>query len=295
MHRSVLLEETLAAVAPRAGGSYADVTLGGGGHAEEVLERSGPDGRLFGVDRDPEALAAARARLARFGDRARCVHGSFGALPALMSAHGIDHFDGVIADVGVSSHQLDARERGFSFRFEGPLDMRMDPTQGPTALELIEETAEEDLANLIFEYGEERKSRRIAHAIKQAAARDELATTEDLRRVVHRAMGGKRQRIDPATRTFQALRIAVNGELDELRALTLSLPDVLADDGVGAIISFHSLEDRIVKRAFRGDARLRPLTKRPVIAEDEERDANPRSRSAKLRAARRLPRAEDAS
>ncbi len=202
----------------------------------------------------------------------------------------------MIADVGVSSHQLDARERGFSFRHEGPLDMRMDPTQGPTALELIEETEEEDLANLIFEYGEERKSRRVARAIKEAAEREELVTTEDLRRAVHRAMGGsKRQRIDPATRTFQALRIAVNGELDELRALTLALPDVLADDGVGAIISFHSLEDRIVKRAFRGDARLRPLTKRPVIAQDEERDANPRSRSAKLRAARRLPRAEDAS
>lgn len=289
-HQTVMSTETLDAVAPESRGIYADVTLGGGGHAEALLERSSPEGRLFGVDRDPAALDAARTRLERFGERATLVHGRFGDLPSLLEQHGIDHLDGLVADVGVSSHQLDVAARGFSFRNEGPLDMRMDPTRGETAKECIERTDEDDLANLIYELGEERKSRRIARALKDAADRGAMETTEDLRTAVHKAVGGRRGRIDPATRTFQALRIAVNAELDELRALTEALPGVLSDGGVAALISFHSLEDRIVKRAFRGDRRLQPLTKRPLIASDEEREANPRSRSAKLRAARRLPR-----
>lgn len=292
-HVSVMLDETIAAIAPRAGGVYADATLGGGGHAEAILERSAPDGRLLGLDRDPNALRAARERLARFGDRATCVHAEFADLSRVLSEHQIAQLDGLVADVGVSSPQLDDAERGFSFRDSGPLDMRMDPTRGETAKELIARLEVDELADVIYEYGEERRSRPIARSIKNAEEKGELDTTEDLRRAVHRVMRG-RSRIDHATRTFQALRIAVNRELDQLDALTKQIPDVLRDGGVACIISFHSLEDRIVKRAFRGDARLQPLTKKPQIAGDEERARNPRSRPAKLRAARRLPREEDA-
>lgn len=292
-HVSVMLDETIAAIAPRSGGVYADATLGGGGHAEAILEQSAPDGRLVGLDRDPNALRAARERLARFGDRATCVHAEFADLARVLSDHDIAELDGLVADVGVSSPQLDDAERGFSFRDSGPLDMRMDPTRGETAKQLIARLEVEELADVIYEYGEERRSRPIARSIKNAEAAGELETTADLRRAVHRVMRG-RSRIDHATRTFQALRIAVNRELDQLDALTKRIPDVLRDGGVACIISFHSLEDRIVKRAFRRDARMQPLTKRPQVAGDEERARNPRSRPAKLRAARRLPRSEDA-
>jgi 16S rRNA (cytosine1402-N4)-methyltransferase len=290
VHESVLLEETLDALAPRSGGLYCDATLGGGGHSEAILERSAPDGRLIGVDRDPLALAAARERLAAHGDRVTFVHGSFGTLPALLDELGVGRVDGLLADVGVSSPQLDDPSRGFSFRQSGPLDMRMDTTRGLTAKELIDEQDAESLANLIYEYGEERRSRPIARSILKLRDAGELETTDDLRRAVIRVTGPKRGRIDPATRTFQALRIAVNDELGELEALCGFAADLLNDDGVVALISFHSLEDRIVKWAFRGDEALKPLTKKPVQASDEEKQRNPRARTAKLRAARRLPR-----
>lgn len=290
-HRSVMLEETLAAIAPRSGGVYADATLGGGGHAEGILERSAPDGRLIGVDRDPAALAAAGARLERFGDRVTLVHGAFGRIGEVLAEVGTPRVDGIVADLGVSSPQLDEAGRGFSFRNEGPLDMRMDPTSGPTVLELIEDLGERELADVIYQLGEERKSRPIARSIKKSLEADELHTTEDLRKAVVRAIGPQRRGgIDPATRTFQALRIAVNDELGQLDALLQQLPDVLADDGVAVIISFHSLEDRKAKRFFRGAETLSPLTKRPVLATEEEQRENPRARSAKLRAARRLKR-----
>lgn len=289
-HRTVLLRETLDALEPRDGGVYADATLGGGGHAEAILERSSPTGRLLGLDRDPAALAAARARLSRFGARATLVHGEFAHLARLLAEAGAPRVDGLVADLGVSSPQLDDAARGFSFREDGPLDMRMDPSGGSTAAELVARLDAEELADVIFELGEERRSRRIARAIKDADARGELHTTDDLKRAVARAVGGRRGRIDPATRTFQALRIAVNSEIEQLDALVRDLPEVLEDGGVAAIISFHSLEDRVVKRAFRADARLSPLTKKPVVAGEDERRDNPRSRSAKLRAARRTPR-----
>ncbi|MEM1417988.1 MAG: 16S rRNA (cytosine(1402)-N(4))-methyltransferase RsmH [Myxococcota bacterium] len=293
-HRTVLRDETLAALAPRAGGRYADLTLGFAGHAEAILEASGPDGRLLGFDRDPNALAFAGERLAIFGERVQLVHERFGALQQILALRGEAaeplRLDGLVADLGVSSPQLDEPERGFSFREDGPLDMRMDPTRGETAKELIERLSEAALADVIYTLGEERRSRPIARNLKQQAAEGRLETTGDLRRAVWRVYGGRRGRIDPATRTFQALRIAVNGELDELDALLEALPRVLADGGVAAIISFHSLEDRAVKHAFKGSAELRPLTKKPVVASEAERDANPRARSAKLRAARRLPR-----
>lgn len=294
-HRSVMLAETLEALDPRAGRVYADVTLGGGGHAEGILERSAPDGRVIGVDRDEAALEAAKVRLARFGDRITLVHGAFAELGRILEGAGVSRVHGLVADLGVSSPQLDRAERGFSFRAEGPLDMRMDPSRGETALELIARLGERELADALYQLGEERRSRPIARSIKNALADGELRTTDDLRRAVVRAVGPRRGGgIDPATRTFQALRIAVNDELGQLDALLAHLPDVLEDDGVAAIISFHSLEDRRVKYAFRESDVLAPLTKKPRIAGDEEQRENPRARSAKLRAARRIPREEAA-
>jgi 16S rRNA (cytosine1402-N4)-methyltransferase len=289
-HVTVLPVETVAFVAPASGGIYVDCTLGGGGHAERILEASSPDGQLIGIDRDQRALDAARKRLERFGSRAKFAHAPFGDLAEVLDTLGIAAVHGIVADLGVSSPQLDDAERGFSIMRDGPLDMRMDPTSGESALELIERLEEDELANVIFEYGEERKSRGVARSIKAALRAGQLATTDDLARAVRRVVGPRKGRIDPATRTFQGLRIAVNGELDELRSLCATAPDRLHDGGVLAIISFHSLEDRIVKHGFREDARLTVLTKKPCEAGDAELAENPRSRSAKLRAARRNPR-----
>ncbi|HEY8427729.1 MAG TPA: 16S rRNA (cytosine(1402)-N(4))-methyltransferase RsmH [Sandaracinaceae bacterium] len=294
-HRTVMLEETLAAIDPRAGRVYADVTVGGGGHAEGILERSAPDGRLVALDRDPSALEAASARLARFGERVTMVHATFADLGRVLEDAGVSRVHGLVADLGVSSPQLDRPDRGFSFRFEGPLDMRMDPSAGETALELIARLDERELADLLYQLGEERRSRAIARSIKRALEAGELATTQDLRRAVVRAVGPRKSGgLDPATRTFQALRIAVNDELGQLDALLAQLPDVLEDGGVAAILSFHSLEDRRVKRCFRESDVLVPLTKKPVVPSDDEQRENPRARSAKLRAARRVPREEAA-
>ncbi len=292
-HAPVLLEETLHWLAPRSGGRYVDCTLGAGGHAEAVLEASAPDGRLLGVDRDEEALEVAARRLARFGDRVHLCHAPFSALPRVMGEAGWRCCDGLIADLGVSSMQLDRPERGFSFTREGPLDMRMDRSRGRGVLEWLRRTPEPRLAQVLRDYGEERRARRVARVLKEAVRSGGLRSTRDLRRVVLSVLGAPRGgRIDPATRTFQALRIAVNDELGELRALVGTLPEVLGDGGVAVLISFHSLEDRIVKHAFREEERLDVLTRRPVTASEAERSCNPRSRSAKLRAARRRPRAE---
>lgn len=287
-HTPVLLGEVLEQLAPTSGRTYADVTLGGGGHARAILERSAPDGRVVGTDRDPSALKAAAAALADFGERAILRKARIRDLRDVLSSLEIDCVDGVLADLGVSSAQLDQQDRGFSIAKEGPIDMRMDPTEGDTALDVIGYSNAEELANLIYRYGEEHRSRRIARSLRQAYEEGELETTSDLRRAVHRATGPRRGRIDPATKTFQALRIAVNDELGELEALLDMLPDVLHVGGVVAVISFHSLEDRMVKHAFRDSEHLAPLTKRPITASDDERESNPRSRSAKLRAARRV-------
>jgi 16S rRNA (cytosine1402-N4)-methyltransferase len=287
-HTPVLLDEVLEQLAPEAGGVYADVTLGGGGHARAILERSGPTGRLIGTDRDPSALEAAAAALEAFGDRMTLRKARIRDLKEVLASLGVEHVDGLVADLGVSSAQLDQRERGFSWANEGPIDMRMDPTEGETALDLIGACDAEELANVIYRYGEEHRSRKIARSLRRSYEDGKLETTADLQRAVHRATGPRRGRIDSATKTFQALRIAVNDELGELEALLQQLPDVLRIGGVVAVISFHSLEDRMVKHAFRDSEYLSPMTKRPIIASQEERESNPRSRSAKLRAARRV-------
>lgn len=287
-HTPVLLEEVLEQLEPVAGGVYADVTIGGGGHAKAILEHSAPDGRLIGTDRDPSALEAASALLAQFAERATLRKARIRELPEVLTSLDIEHVDGVLADLGVSSAQLDRAERGFSLAKDGPIDMRMDPSEGETALDLIGHSDTDELANVIYRYGEERRSRKIARSLRRAYEEGELETTGDLRRAVHRATGPRRGRIDPATKTFQALRIAVNDELGELEALLQQAPGVLRTGGVVAVISFHSLEDRMVKHAFRDSEHLSPLTKRPIVASDEERHSNPRSRSAKLRAARRV-------
>lgn len=293
VHRTVMLRETVDGVLPAPGRIYVDATLGGGGHTEALLEASAPDGKVYATDRDPAALEAAAARLARFGDRVVLMHSPFSEIRERLAEHGVTRVHGLIADLGVSSPQLDHAERGFSFARPGPLDMRMDPTSGESLLEMLQTLSVEALADVIYEFGDERKSRPIARSIKAAVERNELETTEDLRRAIVRVLGPKRSGVDPATRTFQGLRIAVNRELTELTALLEMLGDLLEDGARAAIISFHSGEDRLVKHAFRDDARLKPLTKRPLEAGEQEQSENPRSRSAKLRIAQRVMRGEE--
>lgn len=272
------------------GQTVVDATVGMGGHAERIASRLGPSGRLIAIDRDPHALAQARARVS--GCRADFLHGTFGRLRMMLDELGVPEVDAVLADLGVSSPQLDVAERGFSFRREGPLDMRMDPAGGPTAAELLATLSERDLAWIFWEYGEERYSRRIAKRIVEARSRDPLRTTTQLaelvRGVVPRSRSARKggaPAVDPATRVFQALRIAVNDELGELDSLLASLPVCVRAGGRAVVVSFHSLEDRRVKHAFRNRDLWEILTKSPMTASEEETQANPRARSAKLRAA----------
>ncbi len=288
VHETVMRAEVVRALAPTEG-VYVDATVGGGGHTEAILEAHA-GARVVALDRDPSALEASKARLAKFGDRVTFVATDFGSVKDALASVGIEKVNGLCADLGVSSPQLDEAARGMSFRREGPIDMRMDPTSGETALELIDRLSDDQLADVIFQYGEEKRSRRIARSVKRALGEQKLHTTLDLRRAIVRAVGPVRVGgVDPATRTFQALRIAVNRELEQLEDLIASLPSLVAPEGIVAILTFHSLEDRIVKRAFRVRELWEPLTKKPQLATDEETGVNPRSRSAKLRAARRLP------
>lgn len=294
VHATVMKAAVTEALAPRAG-LYVDATVGGGGHTEALLEMHA-ETQVIALDRDDMALDAARTRLERFGSRVRFVKTPFGRIAEALASLGVERVNGVCADLGVSSPQLDDASRGMSFRREGPIDMRMDPSEGEeTALELIARVDDDELANIIFQYGDERRSRRIARSVKRALSDNQLVTTLDLRRAIVRAVGPVRVGgVDPATRTFQALRIAVNRELEELERLLAALPSILEPGGISAILSFHSLEDRLVKRAFQAKDTWRPLTKKPVVASDEESATNPRSRSAKLRAASRLS-AEEAA
>jgi 16S rRNA (cytosine1402-N4)-methyltransferase len=294
LHRPVLLAETMELLQVRPGGLYVDGTLGLAGHAREILRLSEPDGRLLGVDRDTEALALAKEALLPAGTRARLVHADYREIPALLAGRSAD---GILLDLGVSSLQLDRRERGFSFQAEGPLDMRMDQSQGETAGELLRRLDETELETIIRDYGEERYARRIARAIVEARDRGELDSTGALGTIVARAMPRHEWHKNPATRTFQALRIAVNQELTQIERLLDQMADCLRPGGRLCIIAFHSLEDRIVKRRLRelagrggtgAPARVRLLNKHVIVAGDEERERNPRARSAKLRAAERI-------
>lgn len=291
-HATVMRDELVAGVLAggdgEEGGIIVDATLGGAGHAEAILEAD-PHVRLIGIDRDEDARAAARARLARFGDRVTIVHAAFSELRAVLTDLNVPHVRGVCADLGVSSPQLDRADRGMSFRHDGPIDMRMDRSRGETALEMIARLEDDELADVLFKFGDERRSRRIARSVKKACDEGELQTTLDLRRAVVRAVGPVRVGgVDPATRTFQALRIAVNGELSELDALLGALPSVLIPGGVASLISFHSLEDRAVKQTFVRNETWSPLHKKPMTPSDEECVLNARARSAKLRSARYL-------
>ncbi len=283
-HVSVLLAEALELLAVRPGGLWVDGTVGLGGHAAAILLASAPDGRLLGLDRDGETLARARARLEEFAPRTRLEQGDFRSLPERLAGQ---EADGILLDLGVSSAQLDDPARGFSFRAEGPLDMRMDRSAGATAAELVEGMREQELADLIYEYGEERASRRIARAIVRARDEQPIESTLRLAEIVRRAAGrSRRPGLDPATRTFQALRIRVNQELDGLGAALLAAALCLARGGRLAVIAFHSLEDRIVKQSFRSLAGrgFALLTRKPVRPGPLETRRNPRSRSARLRA-----------
>ena len=257
-------------------GTVIDMTLGAGGHAEALLEAGVQ--RLIGIDRDPDAVEIATSRLSRFGDRFTAVRTRFSQLPA------VNRVDGVLWDLGVSSMQLDRTERGFSYRNDGPLDMRME-AEGESAMDIVNTAPEEELARILFEFGEERRSRRVAAAIVRARTRSPITTTGELARVVAGALGARRGGPHPARRTFQALRIAVNRELEDL---ALSLPraaEALAPGGRIVAISYHSLEDRIVKRFVNERDDLEPLTKKPLRPSKREQERNPRSRAAKLRAA----------
>ena len=290
-HEPVMVAEVLDLLQPSRGGLFVDCTVGLGGHSRALLEAGAS--RVLGVDRDLSALTIARETLAAFGDRVELVHADYRELDRVLTERGIDRVAGILADLGVSSMQFDADGRGFSFRRDEPLDMRMDQSRGPSVADLLRDVDETELADVIYRFGEERASRRVARAIVHARRESPIETTGRLGAVVRRAVPHKgHQRIDPATRTFQALRIWVNRELDGLDAFLAAAARRLVANARLAVITFHSLEDRIVKHTFRAMAQagqgLRILTKRPLVPADEEVARNPRARSAKLRAIERF-------
>ncbi len=304
-HIPVLAREVVDALNPRDGGRYVDGTFGGGGYTAGLLDRA--DCEVIAIDRDPDAVAAGQALAQRYAPRLRVIEGRFGDMVELLSAEGVSEVDGVALDLGVSSMQFDQAERGFSFRASGPLDMRMEK-RGPSAADLVNDAEEAELADIFWRYGEERKSRRVAHAIVERRRQKRIETTGELAEIVRRAVGpSAKDESDPATRTFQALRIAVNDELGELERGLAAAETVLAPGGRLAVVSFHSLEDRAVKEFVRARsgrvpspsrhappaaethaATLRDLTRRPVVPNEAEVAANPRARSARLRIAEKL-------
>ncbi|MBU3932092.1 MAG: 16S rRNA (cytosine(1402)-N(4))-methyltransferase RsmH [Proteobacteria bacterium] len=307
-HKPVMVGEVVASLRCRAGTIYVDGTVGGGGHAAAILENTAPDGLLIGIDDDGDAIREAGIRLASFGDRKILVKGNFADMETILAGMNIGKVDGILLDLGVSSHQLDTADRGFSFTLDAPLDMRMDRSLGISACDLIHTLSADELERIIREYGEERMAGRIARAIAESRNLSPLRTTADLAGAVVRALPGRRgpARIHPATRTFQALRIAVNDELANLYRATAFGVERLKEGGRFSVISFHSLEDRIVKNAFRAGEKgclcppdlpvcacgrkptLKVLTRKPVVPGEEEIRENPRARSAKLRTAERI-------
>ena len=304
-HRPVLVDEVLRLLDPKPNGVYIDCTLGGGGHAEAILERSAPDGILYGLDRDAEAIAFASARLERFGKRFVAVHSSFGDIRRALSAREPGSINGILLDLGVSSHQLNETSRGFSFQSESRLDFRMDLSQTIDGWTVVNSYPEERLSDIIFSYGEERFARRIAKKIAASREQKKIDTTRELADVVESAVGG-RMLVKSLARVFQGIRIEVNDELGQLQKALAGSLEMLAPGGTIAVIAYHSLEDRIVKQYFRTEAqdlirsgnkhlpdmpvepKMRVLTKRPLTASSKELSENPRSRSAKLRAATKI-------
>ena len=282
-HTPVLAEQVIQFLNPRPGGFFIDATVGAGGHSRVILELTAPDGKLLAIDQDESALTQAGQELAVFGPRVVFVHANFREVAQFAAAHGFSGCDGVLADIGISSMMVDDPSRGFSFMREGPLDMRMDRTQPLTAAEVVNRFSEKDIAGILFHYGEERRSRAIARSIVRGRP---LQSTADLVRAIERVTGRPRYgRIHPATRTFQALRIFVNDEFRNLEMFVDSSMHAVRSGGRIVVITFHSLEDRIVKQKFRAPAVPgRVLTKKVVTASEEELQRNPRSRSAKLRA-----------
>ncbi len=307
-HIPILRETVVALLAPQRGGVFVDGTLGGGGHAEAVLERLPKGGRLYGIDRDGAAIEAASRRLAPYGEAFTAIHGNFFDMKRLLAQCGVMEVDGILLDLGVSSHQLDTPQRGFSYREDAPLDMRMDPSAPLSAYDVVNGYSAETLARILKEYGEERYASRIANAIVQRRAEAPLNSTMELAELVKRALPApaRREAQHPARRTFQALRIEVNGELAGLAEALTDAHDLLRPGGVLAVITFHSLEDRIVKQLFRTfehpctcdphapvctcgkKPTVRALTKKPIMADETELEANPRAHSAKLRAIEKL-------
>jgi len=283
-HVSVLFQKVIEYLAPHPSGRYIDATLGAGGHAAGILDASAPTGRLLGLDADPAALVIAAANLSDYGNRATLVHSNFERLREVAAANDFFPADGILVDLGLSSMQLADAARGFSFLSDGALDMRFSPDTETTAADLINSLDEKELADLIFEYGEEHASRRIARAILQGRP---ITTAAQLANVIERAVG-RHGRLHPATRTFQALRIAVNREIEALQSVLPQIAETLAPRGRVAVISFHSLEDRLVKNFVRESENLHVLTKHPARPTHEEVVANPRSRSAKLRVAEKI-------
>ena len=283
-HTPVLLKEVVAQLQPHDGGVYVDATVGGGGHATEVLHASVPDGRLIGLDWDDEALAASREKLSEWGARVKLVRANFAELEEALMNVGVTAVDGIVFDLGVSSRQFDEPTRGFSFQHEGALDMRMDRRQGTPASEILRTASERELADIFYLYGEERRSRAIARRIVAERLRTPIETTTQLANLLGPRIG----KIHPATRVFQALRIYVNDELENLKRGLEAGARVLKSGGRMAVISFHSLEDRIVKRYFRETSTLQIITRKPVTATEEELKRNPRARSAKLRVAEKI-------
>lgn len=308
-HQPVLMNQTLNSLKLRPGGVYLDGTLGGGGHTEAILQATEPDGKVIGLDQDDEALAAASQRLKPFGERFCPIRANFAEMEQVLAAEGIAGLDGVLLDIGVSSHQLDEPDRGFSYMQDGPLDMRMDRRGGQTAADLVAELSESELANLIYRYGEEKFSRRIARRIVEQRAQTPIESTKQLAELISSAIPAAQRRKEkqhPAKRTFQALRIAVNDELGVLERGLVAAFASLKSGGRLSVITFHSLEDRIVKNYFAGLAKgcecppefpvcvcgKQPqallITRRPQTATEDELQSNPRARSAKLRTVEKL-------
>jgi 16S rRNA (cytosine1402-N4)-methyltransferase len=289
LHAPVMTREVLAFLQPEKGGLFVDCTVGLGGHALALLEAGAT--KVIGLDRDPAALALARETLSKYSERVELVHSDYRAIASVLDARGVQRVDGTLTDMGMSSYQLDAEGRGFSFQREDPLDMRMDTTTGPTAADMLRDAPEADIADVIYQFGEERFSRRIARAIVYARESSPLETTAQLASIVRRAVPRRGfSRIDPATRTFQALRIWVNRELENIDEFLRTVVRRLNTGARLVVITFHSLEDRIVKHTLRAlaqseDARIQILTKRPITPQPDELERNPRARSAKLRAA----------